>query len=225
LAVKKSYTVPCSARFRDAVNDLAAQRGVNAADLARSILLAVPADVVDAAPDTGEPGPADREIVILKTGPAAGRPWRRKPRLQVRTAEGTDPLQIRRALSLALALAEGRTTLARALEPKQSAEPKTPAKLDPAVAEALSRLEHSEAEIERLRAVVATLAFVPLPHGIRTRDEALHILGFPPGMKPAPATVRTRFRMLATIHHPDSPYGSHDRMSQLNAAVDLLKRG
>lgn len=225
MAVKKSYTVPCSARFRDAVNDLAAQRGVNAADLARSILLAVPADVVDAAPDTGEPGSADRETVILKTGPAAGRPWRRKPRLQVRMAQGTDPLQIRRALSLALALAEGRTTLALALEPKQSAEPKTPAKLDPAVAEALSRLEHSEAEIERLRAVVATLAFVPLPHGIRTRDEALHILGFPPGMKPAPATVRTRFRMLATIHHPDSPYGSHDRMSQLNAAVDLLKRG
>ena len=225
MAVKKSYTVPCSARFRDAVNDLAAARGVNAADLARSILLAVPPETVDAAPDTGEPGAADRETVILKTGPAAGRPWRRKPRLQVRMAEGTTPLQIRRALSLALALAEGRTTLALALEPKRPAEPKTPAKLDPAVAEALSRLEHSEAEIARLRAVVATLAFVPLPHGIRTRDEALHILGFPPGLKPAPATVRTRFRMLATIHHPDSPYGSHDRMSQLNAAVDLLKRG
>jgi hypothetical protein len=225
LAVKKSYTVPCSARFRDAVNDLANQRGVNAADLARSILLAVPPETVDAAPDTGEPGAADRETVILKTGPAAGRPWRRKPRLQVRMAEGTTPLQIRRALSLALALAEGRTTLALALEPKRPAEPKPLVKIDPAVAEALARLEHSQAEIERLRAVVATLAFAPLPHGIRTRDEALHVLGFPPGMKPAPATVRTRFRMLATIHHPDSPYGSHDRMSQLNAAVDLLKRG
>jgi hypothetical protein len=31
--------------------------------------------------------------------------------------------------------------------------------------------------------------------------------------------------MLATIHHPDSPYGNHNRMSQLNAAVDHIKSG
>jgi len=30
--------------------------------------------------------------------------------------------------------------------------------------------------------------------------------------------------MLAAIHHPDSPYGSHQRMSQLNAAMDHLRQ-
>jgi len=31
--------------------------------------------------------------------------------------------------------------------------------------------------------------------------------------------------MLATIHHPDGLLGSHKRMSQLNAAMELLVRG
>lgn len=31
-------------------------------------------------------------------------------------------------------------------------------------------------------------------------------------------------RMLAAIHHPDSGYGSHERMSQLNSAMDILRR-
>jgi len=223
LASKVSYTVPCAAWFRDAVTALADRRGVNAADLARSILLALPAAAVDAAPDPGEPGAGDRETVILKSGPAVGRPWRRKPRLQVRMAPGSDAVQIRRALGLALALAEGRIDLA--IDPKRSPEPKPPAVLDPAVAEALDRLGRVEAENERLRATVAALAFTPLPGGIRNRDEALHVLGFPPAVKPAFATVRARFRALATIHHPDSPTGSHERMSQLNAAIDLLRRG
>lgn len=223
LASKVSYTVPCAAWFRDAVSALAEGRGVNAADLARSILLALPAVTIDAAPDPGEPGAADRETVILKSGPAAGRPWRRKPRLQIRMAEGSSPAQIRRALGLALALAEGRIDLA--IDPKRPPEPRAPAVQDAAVAEALVRLAQAEAENQRLRGTVATLAFTPLPDGIRSREEALHVLGFPPNVKPAFATVRSRFRTLATVHHPDSPTGSHDRMSQLNAALDLLRRG
>jgi hypothetical protein len=31
--------------------------------------------------------------------------------------------------------------------------------------------------------------------------------------------------MLATIHHPDGPHGSHRRMSQLNAAMEVLEGG
>ena len=46
MASKVSYTVPCAAWFRDAVTALAEARGVNAADLARSILLALPATVL-----------------------------------------------------------------------------------------------------------------------------------------------------------------------------------
>lgn len=34
-----------------------------------------------------------------------------------------------------------------------------------------------------------------------------------------------RFRKLATVYHPDGKHGCHQRMSQLNAAMDLLRRG
>ena len=78
---KKSYTVPCSSDFRDSVGALARRRGGNAADLARSVVLVVPRDAIDAFPDPGGPAPHDRESIILKSGPAEGRPWRRKPRL------------------------------------------------------------------------------------------------------------------------------------------------
>ncbi len=215
MANKVSYTVPCGAAFRDAVTALAQSRGVNAGDLARSILLALPASVVDAAADPGEPGREDRETVVLKSGPAAGRPWRRKPRLQVRMAAGETPARLRRALGLALALAEGRLAL-------DLDDPGRP-RVDAETLAAAERARTLADENERLRAVVAALSFVPLPHGVRTREEALHILGFPPGVKPSSSTVRGRFRSLATIHHPDSPYGSHERMSQLNAAIGLLR--
>jgi hypothetical protein len=39
---KHSYTIPCSSALRDAVSDLAARRGVNVADLVRSVVLMVP---------------------------------------------------------------------------------------------------------------------------------------------------------------------------------------
>ena len=42
---------------------------------------------------------------------------------------------------------------------------------------------------------------------------------------PGLGELRARFRMLAAIHHPDSGHGSHERMSQLNSAMDILGRG
>lgn len=237
-AIKHSYTVPCASTFRDAVETLAAARRVNVGDIARSVLLVMPADAIAAFPDPGEPPPEDRETVILKSGPAQGRPWRRKPRLQVRMAPGYDVTFIRRALALALAMAEGELHV-RLHDPRAQAEapppePVAPKPVAPEPVEAAPppapeaqaggrAVEAVNEELERLKAIVNVLAFEPLPGGITTRDEALHVLGFPPGARPDRRTLRARFRMLATIHHPDSHYGSHHRMSQLNQAMEVLK--
>jgi len=79
-ARKISYTIPCASTFRDAIMQLAARRQSNVADLARSALLLMPEEVLRQIPDPGEPAAGDREQTVLKSGPQAGRPWRRKPR-------------------------------------------------------------------------------------------------------------------------------------------------
>jgi hypothetical protein len=191
---------------------------VNVGDLARSILLAIPSETVLAFPDPGEPSAEDRETVVLKSGPAAGRPWRRKPRLQVRMPPGHEVPFIRKALGLALAVDRG--DIAVQIADRRKA-PKVERKRD----ETAVRLEEVNDELERLRAIVAVLGFEPLPNGVRSREDALHVLGFPPSSLPDPRKLRAKFRMLATIHHPDSLYGSHTRMSQLNQAMELLRNG
>ena len=199
---KQSYTIPCSSSFRDAVNALAARRRVNVADLARSVLLVLPEDAIETLADPGGPARHDRETVILKSGPAEGRPWRRKPRLQVRMAPGYAIPLMRKALALALAVGRGETTV----RPDGNGA-------DGEIRE----------ELERLRAIVSVLSCELLPGGIRTRDEALYILGFPPQSMPGMRALKARFRMLATIHHPDALYGNTERMSQLNAAMQMLR--
>lgn len=216
-SVKHSYTIPCASAFRDAVEALAGRRRVNVGDIARSVLLVMPPALIAAFTDPGEPAGEDRETVILKSGPAQGRPWRRKPRLQVRMAPGFQVAFIRRALALALAMERGDYILR--LEDPNAAPPPPPPPPPPEPIAALAVQE----EVERLRVIVNVLSFDPLPHGVATRDEALHVLGFPPGARPDRRTIRARFRMLATIHHPDSHYGSHNRMSQLNQAMEFLR--
>lgn len=226
--IKHSYTIPCSTAFRDAVETLAARRRVNVGDVARSVLLVMPPAVIAAFDDPGDPDPGDRETVILKSGPAQGRPWRRKPRLQVRMPPGYEMDFIRRALGLALALESGSMCLkledprAKPPEPAAPPPPPPPPPRDAHI-EASRAAAAAHEEVERLRAIINVLSFDPLPHGISTRDEALHVLGFPPGTRPDRRTIRARFRMLATIHHPDSQHGSHNRMSQLNQAMEFLK--
>lgn len=230
--IKQSYTVSCSSAFRDAVTALALRRGVNVGDLARSVLLVVPADVVENYDDPGEPDAEDRETIILKSGPSEGRPWRRKPRLQVRMAPGFDVLSIRKALNLALSMESG-SAIVRISSPQalERAEQETKmlkaeiAKREQMLAErpAAQNLPETLEELDRLRAIVSVLCFDPLPNGVRDRAEALHILGFPPNTHPSRSDVRSRFRMMATIHHPDSQYGNHQRMSQLNAAMEMLR--
>jgi len=217
---KQSYTIPCASSFRGAVGDLAARRGGNVADLARSVVLVVPRSVINAFPDPGGPTGDDRETVVLKSGKTKGQLLRRKPRLQVRLSPGQDVVTLRRALGLALAMDKGDVAVrfsGAGLESRQAPDPQT----ERAEKQAKANLD----EIERLRAIVSVLSFDPLAGGIRTRNDALHILGFAPGSHPDQKTLKARFRTLATIHHPDGALGNHDRMSQLNEAMDQLRLG
>lgn len=209
-ASKSSYAIPCSSVFRDRLTALAQAQGVNVGDLARSVMLTVPPETIDQAPDPGDPAQDDRETVTLKSGANAGRPWRRKPRLQVRLPAGQDPVRIRRALGLALSLSKGelRLVLEESRRPTRDQE--------------TARLRDT---VDRMRTMIETLSFEKMPHGVRTRDEALYILGFPPWVAPTPETVRARFRLLATIHHPDSGVGDNERMALINQAMSFLRRG
>ncbi|OHC75647.1 MAG: molecular chaperone DnaJ [Rhodospirillales bacterium RIFCSPLOWO2_12_FULL_58_28] len=216
-ALKHSYTIPCSSAFRDAVIELAGRANVNVADLARSVVLMMPAETIAAFPDPGEPGMKDRETVILKSGSAKGRPWRRKPRLQVRMAPQCDIVTIRRALGLALAMDRGEKAVRLEGPDEAVAAPETEkAETD--------LIRETREEIERLRAMISVLSFEPLPDGVTSREDALHILGFAPGSMPDHGALKARFRTLAIVHHPDGAFGSHHRMSQLNAAMERLRR-
>lgn len=205
-AASRSYVVPCASHFRDAVLELAARRGVNPGELARAVLLLMP-EAAAAFPDPGEPEPDDREAVVLKSGANRGKGWRRKPRLQVRLGAGRNAPAIRSALALAVAMDDGRAALTVEAGGPTAAE----------------RLEHARAEIARLRRQVRTLSFEPLEDGVRSRFDALYVLGLAPESAPGPDEIRVRYRQLAAIHHPDGGNGDHKRMSQLNDAVRMLR--
>lgn len=226
---KQSYTIPCSSRFRDQVLDLARRQGVNVADVARSVVLVVPPALLAAFSDPGGPAKGDRETVMVKTGPSKGRLWHRKPRLQVRLTPGFQPPVLRRALALALAMDRGGITVALdGLDgdgvTKTAAESWSPGSKDRRQVTQSPDSGEDDEELARLRAIISVLSFEPLGGGVKTREDALHVLGLAPGPAPGIAVLRARFRMLAAIHHPDSGYGSHERMSQLNAAMELLGR-
>jgi hypothetical protein len=56
---------------------------------------------------------------------------------------------------------------------------------------------------------------LPAPSAPRSWRE---VIGVPPDVRDL-AAVRTAFRRLAQQHHPDRPGGSHDAMTELNAAL------
>jgi len=215
---KHSYTVPCSSRFRDAVTELARTKHCNVADLARSVVLVAPLHTIETFDDPGEPARDDRETVVLKSGNAEGKPWRRKPRLQVRMAAGFKVQTIRKALALALAIERGHMSVGVESLTDKSADMRKRDAQD-------TQLRDSYDEMDRLRNVVQALHFEPLPAGVQSREQALYVLGFQPGSIPDAGALRMRFRRLATVYHPDGKDGSHERMSQLNAAMEMLRRG
>ncbi|WP_243644655.1 J domain-containing protein [Varunaivibrio sulfuroxidans] len=197
---------------------MAESKRANVGDIARSVVLLFPETIIAARPDPGEPARDDRETVVLKSGASAGKPWRRKPRLQARLAPGLTIPFLRRALSIALALARGHLLLDLATPEKNSQRA-----LEVTAQNAL--LSARTEEVTRLRTIVSALSFDPLSGGVETRDQALFVLGLPPGSHPDQRVIRARFRALATIHHPDGEMGSHVRMSQINAAMEILRRG
>lgn len=132
---------------------------------------------------------------------------RRKPRLQARLSGEHRIEDLRRALKLALDLADGATSVRLELKGATDA--------------ALLK----EEEIGRLKTTVQALAFEPLTEDIRSRSEALYVLGFPTWSTPDQRQLRSRFRSLATVYHPDNPTGDTVRMAQLNAAIAFLMRG
>lgn len=209
MTVKLSYAINCSSKFRDSVIALAQRRGINVGDLARSILLAIPAAIINPIPDPGEPSPEDRETIILKSGRNAGKPWSRKPRLQVRLPSGYHVGIIRKALGLALAIDKGETVVTIEDGEKLALQ---------------DSLKRKKEENLRLHSIVKALAFAPLPNGVKSRGDALHVLGFPYNAYPNHIDIKARYRMLASIHHPDSGFGDHRRMSQLNEAMNCLQR-
>ena len=81
-----------------------------------------------------------------------------------------------------------------------------------------------EEDIEQLQRIIGDLAFEPLREGITSRSEALHVMGFAPTAVPDQKAIRGRYRRLALVFHPDSPFGDHQRMSQLNEALEKLTR-
>jgi len=204
---KVSYAVPCASGFRDAVLALADRRHVNVGDIARSVMLCLPDTAIADALDPGEPGIDDREDVTLKSGPSVGKPWRRKPRLQVRLPAGYTVVQIRKALGLALAIDAGDVAVAVTTQSEA------------AVSDIVDGLRDDNT---RLRAIIDALQFQPLEGGVKTQAQALYILGYAPGERPTYSGVKRRFRLLAAIYHPDGARGDHTRMTQLNQAMSMI---
>lgn len=206
-----AYVVPCASSFRDAVLALAERRQASPSDLARAVLLLVPRDTLARTVDPGGPPPEDREHIALQSGASRGRILKRKPRLQMRLPAGYAHADLRRALSLALSMAAGEAELAVVTEADRKAE----------AAVERARDEMAD-ENTTLRGLIADLATPVLPRGIQTRSEALFVLGFPPTAVPDKGSIRRRWRRMAMIYHPDSAFGDHDRMSQLNQALEKL---
>ena len=205
---KGSYTIPCSSNFKAAVIQLANSHSVNVGDVARSILFLVPSFILKELPDPGEPNRNDREPVSIQSGKKIGKTWHRKPRLQIRLQARFSPSIVRRALKLALDLHNNEAFLNVSDKPKQKPELNSG-----------NALPFSE-----VRALVKTLGFKPLDRDIATIEDALHILGFAPRETVNKSSAEQRFRQLATIYHPDSGYGSHFHMSQLNASIEILRK-
>ena len=222
---KHSYTVTCPPQFRDAVSALVEKHKVNVADLTRPILLAMLDDVIASFPDPGEPEKEDRDEVVLKSGPSQGRPWRRKPRLQVRFPSGARISMIRRTLGLTLATEKNdmKVSFSDGTEDGKS-DGKGNSKSGGWTSESEEVMQLRD-ENERLRALLSVMSFDPLREGVKAREDALHVLGFLPQSKPDISSVKARFRLLATARHPDNDFGNHQRMRQLNKAVGLLQWG
>ena len=205
--------IACTAAFRNQVLALAKRRSVSVGDLLRALAILLPPQALDEMADPGEPPLHERDTVVVKSGVHKGETLKRKPRLQVRLKENLsfpkDPTTLRKALALALALEKQEWALS--LENTKQREQR--------------RMRHGKTEqrVTELERGIERLAFRPLPSSCRTLEDACYIFGLRPSIRPSEEVVRRRFRDLASVFHPDAVKGDHERMSQLNQAMQLFK--
>lgn len=172
--------IPCPPDFAEAVATLARRRGVRPRELAAAALLLVGS--VGSEPD---PGP--------------GTAW-----LDIAPPLGSDEAAVRRALGVAVALAEGKRPLREAdrLE---------------------VRLQSLEYRNKALRGALERVAFQPLEGGITDVREAARLFGFVNEWCFDEALLMKRFRELAPVYHPDTGViAGRERMTQLIEARNLL---
>ena len=234
----KSYIVTCSSAFRDAVQSLAAKKGVTVSDLVTAVHVLNDHLGPQSVPDPGDAGPDDRDVIKLKSGPRSGRCLRRKPRLQLRLADGLSDSYIRRSLALLIALDAGERALAEPEGPENpSIETQPAASIKPEMPETPStsaqstgqstgdrtEIDTAREHAEEMRALVSLMTFDPLPDGVNTVIDARYVLGLPPGMRLTRRIVKARFRMLSQIYHPDKETGDTVRMAQLIDASRLME--
>lgn len=212
----KSYVIPCSSGFRDTVRELAARRGLTATDLASGVLALLDRETIDRIADPGEPAPDDRECVQLKSGPRKGRSLTRKPRLQLRLPNRLDHAHVRRALALAIELDAGRQTL-------KIVSPTEESRLAAEIAEQRQSLRKAEQDLADMRATLNVIAFDADGQAVSTTEQASYILGLPPGATISRELVKSRFRQLSRVFHPDLPTGDTARMSRIIEAVRYLE--
>jgi len=174
--------VSCASGFAREVEALATRRGVAPADLAAAIFLIVGPNPIEA-----DPGPGEATLDV----PAPPR---------------GDAGSVRRALSMALALADGDVPLrdARRLE---------------------VRVESLEYRNKALRAALERVAFQPPGEdgGRMDARDAAGMFGFVNERCFDESMVRRRFRELAPVYHPDTGVvGCRRRMALLIEARDVL---
>ncbi len=205
--------IACTLAFRQQVLALAKRRSVSVGGLLRAVAILLPLQALEEMADPGEPPLHERDSVVVKSGAHKGETLKRKPRLQVRLSENLpfpkDAATLRKALALALALEKQEWALS--LENTKQREQRQ------------KRHGKAEQRITELERGIERLAFRPLPSNCRTLEDACYIFGFRASVRPSEELVRRRFRDLASVFHPDAVKGDHERMSQLNQAMQLFK--
>lgn len=205
--------IACTASFRDQVLALTKRRNVSVGDLLRAVAILLPPQALDDMADPGEPPLFERDTLVVKSGAHKGETLKRKPRLQARLKETMpfpkDAATLRKALALALALDKQEWALS--VENTKQREQRK------------SRHDKSEQRIVELERGLERLAFRPLTSNCRTLEDACYVFGLRASMRPSEELVRRRFRDLASVFHPDAIKGDHERMSQLNQAMQLFK--
>ena len=99
------------------------------------------------------------------------------------------------------------------------------AKTQAEAARSREQAQRAQQELDRLHKYMDALAFEPLSEGVNNRDDALHVMGFAPDARPNWREVRSKYRVLASIHHPDSNFGDHKTHDAVKCGNGNFARG